>query len=145
MLEQRKQLQPICSRVWNVTHVIVSVLYRIANRKRYMDAHHDSLKLCSDRDLAIRLLRKRHELRRALWGDVGDRVLEQATDALNEPEDYGRGDNLSLEYLFAEMTEEELGQSTQTQEIYSGDESITGVPNDDDHELFEDYMEIDDT
>ena len=62
-----------------VTQVISSVLYRIANRKRSMVAHHDSLKLCSARDLPIWLLRKRHELK---GEDVGDRVLEQATDAL---------------------------------------------------------------
>ena len=76
VLEQSKKLQPIWSGPWIV---ISSVLYRIANRKRSMVAHHDSLKLCSDRDLPIWLLRKRHELTEE---DVGDRVLEQATDAL---------------------------------------------------------------
>ena len=88
---------------WIVTHVILSVLYRIANRKRYMVAHHDSLKLCSDRDLPIWLLRKRHKLK---GEDVGDRVLEQATDALRDPDEYGDGDNLGLEDLFAERTVE---------------------------------------
>ena len=80
---------------------------------RYMVAHHDSLKLCSDRDLPIWLLRKRHNLRRTL----------------RDPEDNGRGDNLILEDLFSEMTEEEgLEQRTQTQEIDSRDEVITDVP-----------------
>ena len=37
-----------------MTHLISSVLYRIANRKRSMVAYFDSLKLCSyDRDLPI--------------------------------------------------------------------------------------------
>ena len=39
------------------------ITYHIANRKRSMVAHHDSLKLCSDRDLPIWLLRKRNELK----------------------------------------------------------------------------------
>ena len=79
MLGQSKKLQPIWSCPWIVTQVISSALYRIDNRKRSMVSHHDSLKLCSDRDLPIWLLRKRHEL----TGEyVGDRVLEQATDAL---------------------------------------------------------------
>ena len=60
-----------------MTQVISSVLYRIANHKRSMVAHHDSLKLCNDRDIPLWLLRKRHE-------DVGDQVLEQATDALGD-------------------------------------------------------------
>ena len=106
-----------------------------------MVAHHDSLKSCSDRDLPIWLLRKCHELRGTL---VGDRVIEQATSTLCEPEDYGRGDNIGIEDLLAEMTEEGLGQMTQTQEMDSGDEAIPDVPNDDDHELF-DYMAIYDT
>ena len=71
-----------------------------------MVAHHDSLKLCSDRDLRIWLLRECHELRGTLWEDDGNRVLEHATDALRDPDDYGRGDNLGLKDLFAEMTEE---------------------------------------
>ena len=36
-----------------MTQVISSVLYRIANRKRYMVAHHDSLKLCRESGAAI--------------------------------------------------------------------------------------------
>ena len=123
-----------------MTQVISSVLYRIANRKRYIVAHHDSLKLCSDRDLPIWSLRKRHELRGTLREDVSDRVLELATDALSNPEDHGRCDNIGLDNLFAEMTEERLGQRTQTQEMNSGDEAIPDVPNNDDHELFEDYV-----
>ena len=94
--------------------MISSVLYCSANRKRYMVAHHDSLKLCSERDLPIRLLRKRHELRGTLGEDVGDRVLEQAIDAISDPEDYVRGDNLGLEDLFTEMTEEGLEQRPHT-------------------------------
>ena len=39
--------------VWIVIQVISLVLYDIANRQRSMVAHHDSLKLCSDRDLPI--------------------------------------------------------------------------------------------
>ena len=44
-----------------------------------MVSHQDFLKLCSDRDLPIWLPRKRHE---RTGEDVGDQVLEQATDAL---------------------------------------------------------------
>ena len=40
--------------------VIPSVLYRISNRKRALVTHHDSLKMCNDRDLPIWLRRKRH-------------------------------------------------------------------------------------
>ena len=93
------------------------------------------MKLCSDRDLHIWLLRKCHELRGTLGYDDGDRVLEQATDALSDPEDYGRCDNLGLEDLFAEMTEERLEQRTRTQEMDTGDEAIPDVPNNDDHGL----------
>ena len=46
-----------------------TVLYRIANHKRSMVAHNDSLKLCSDHDLPIWLLKKRHALRRNLGED----------------------------------------------------------------------------
>ena len=42
------------------------------------------------------------------------------------------------------MTEEGLRQRTQTQERDSGDEEIPDVSNDDDHELFEVYIEIGD-
>ena len=63
VLGQSKKIQPIWSGPWIVIQVISSVLHRIANPKRYMVAHHDSLKLCSDRDLPIWLLRKRNELR----------------------------------------------------------------------------------
>ena len=125
-----------------MTQVISSVLYRIANRKRSMVAHHDSLKLCSTRELPIWLLRKRHEL---TGEDVGDRVLEQATNALGDPDEHGKGDDLGLEDLFAEMTGEGLEQRPQTQEMHYGDEASPDVLNDDDHELLEDYIEIDDT
>ena len=139
VLGQSKKLQPIWSGPWIVTQVISSVLYRIANRKRSMVAHHDSLKLCSDRDLPIWLLTKRHELK---GEDVGDRVPEQATDALGD--EHGNGDDLGLENLFAEMTEEGLEQRSQTQDMPYGDEVSPDVLNDDDPELFEDYIEIDD-
>ena len=82
--------------------------------------------LCSDRDLPIMVMRKRRELRGTLEEDVCDRVLDQATDVLRDPEDYGKGDNLGLEDLFAEMTEEDrLEKRTQTQEMNSGDKAIT--------------------
>ena len=58
VLGQSKKSQPISSGPWIVIQVTSSVLYR----KRPMVAHHDSLKLCSDRDLSIWLLMKRHEL-----------------------------------------------------------------------------------
>ena len=77
-----------------------------------------------------------------LGEDVGDRVLEQGTDALRDPDAYGEGDNLGLEYLFAERTEEGLEQRPQTKEMDSGDGASPQVLIDDDHELFEDYMEI---
>ena len=38
-----------------------------------------------------------------------------------------------------------LENRPQTQEMYSGNEASPDVLNDDDHELFEDYMEINDT
>ena len=96
-----------------------------------MVAHHDSLKLCSDRDLLIWVMRKRHEL----TGEyVGDRVLEQATDALGDSDEHGNGDDLGLEDLFAEMTEEGLEQRSQTQEVHYGDEASPDVLKDDDHE-----------
>ena len=107
-----------------------------------MVAHHDFLKLCSDCDLPIWLLRKRHELK---GEDVGDRILEQATDALGDSNEHGNGNDLGLEDLFVEMTEEGLEQRSQTQEMPYGDEASPDVLNDDDHELFEDYIEIDDT
>ena len=55
---------------------------------------------------------------------------------------YGRGDNLGLEDLFAEMTDEGLEQTTQTQEMDPGEEVIPDVQK---NELFEDYMEVDNT
>ena len=103
------------------------------------------MKLCSDRDFPILLLRKRNELTGTLGEDVGDRVLEQATDALSDLDEYGEGDNLGLEDLFAGRTEEGLERRPQTQEMDSGDEESRDVLNDDDHELFENYIEIDDT
>ena len=115
-----------------MTQVISSVMYRIANCKRSMVAHHDSFKLCSDRDLPIWLVRKRHELTRE---DVGDQVPEQATDALRESDEYGDSDKLGLEDLFAEMIEVGLEQRPQTQEMHYGDEASPDVLNDDDHEF----------
>ena len=96
-----------------------------------MVAHHDSLKLCSDRHLPIWVMRKRHEL---TGEDVGDRVLEQATDALGDSDEHGNGDHLGLEDLFSEMTEGGLEQRSQTQEVHYGDEASPDVLNDDDHE-----------
>ena len=43
------------------------------------------------------------------------------------------------------MTEEGLEQRSQPQEIPYGDEASPDVLKDDDHELFEGYIEIDDT
>ena len=74
-----------------------------------------------------------------LGEDVGDRVLEQAKDAIRDPDEYGECDNLSLEDLLAERTEEGLERMPQTQEMDSGDEASPDVLNDDDYELFEDY------
>ena len=54
------------------------------------------------------------------------------------------GDDLGLEDLFAEMTEEGLEQRSQTQEMPYGDEASPDVLNDDEAE-FEDYIEIDDS
>ena len=96
--------------------------------------------VCSDRDLPIWLLRKRYEL---TGEGVGDRILEQATDALGDSDEHGNGDVLGLEDLFSEMTEEGLEQRSQTQEMH--DDASPDVLNDDDHELLEDYIEIDDT
>ena len=102
-----------------------------------MVAHHDSMKLCSDRDLPIWLLRKCHELTGVY---VGNRIIEQATDALGDSDEHGNGDDLGLEDLFAEMTEEGLEQRSQTQEMHYGDEASPDVLNDDVHELLEDYI-----
>ena len=77
--------------------------------------------------------------------DVGSRVLEQANGALGDSDEHGNGDNLGLEDLFTKMTEEGLEQRSQTQEMPYGDEASPDVLNDDDNELFEDYIEIDDT
>ena len=77
--------------------------------------------------------------------DVGDRVLEQATHALGDSDEHGNGDDIGLEDLFAEMTEEGLEQRSQIPEMHYGDEASPDVLNDDDHELLEDYIEIDDT
>ena len=117
-----------------VTQVISSVVYRIANRKRSRVAHHDSLKLSSDRDSPIWLLRKRKEM---TGEGVGDRVLEPATDALGDPDEHGNGDDLGLEDLFAEITEEGLEQMPQTQEMHYGDEASPDFLNDNDYELLE--------
>ena len=100
------------------------------------------MKLCSDRELPIWLLRKRHEL---TGEDVGDRVLEQVTDALGDSDEHGNGDDQGLEDLFVGMTEEGLEQKSQTQEMHYGEEASPDVLNDDDHELLVDYIEIDDT
>ena len=124
------KIQPIWSGPCTVAQ------YCIDNRERSVVAHHDSLKLCSDRDLPIWLLRKRHALTWTLKEDVGDQVLEQATDDLRDSEEYGEGMNLGLEDLFAEMTEEGLEQRPQIQAMDSGDEAIPDVLNDDDYELF---------
>ena len=43
------------------------------------------------------------------------------------------------------MTKEGLEQRSQTQEMHYGDEASPDVLNNDDYELFEDYIEIDDT
>ena len=43
------------------------------------------------------------------------------------------------------MTEEGLEQKPQSQEMHYGDEASPDVLNDDDHELLEDYIEIDNT
>ena len=56
-----------------------------------------------------------------------------------------RGENPGLEDLFAQVTEEGLEQRPQTQKTNFVDEAIPDILNDDDHELFEDYMEVDDT
>ena len=71
--------------------------------------------------------------------------VKDATDALSDPEDYVTGDNLGLEELFAEMTDGGLQQRPQTQELNFVDEAIPDVLNDDDHDLCQDYMDINDT
>ena len=76
---RHQELQSIWSGPWSVTQLIPSVLYRIANCKRSMVAHHYSLKLCSDRDLPIWLLRNHHELRGTLGKYIGDRVLDRCS------------------------------------------------------------------
>ena len=49
--------------------------------------------------------------------------------------------------MVTEMTKKlrRLEQMTLTQQMDPGDEAITDVPNDDDHEVFKHYMEIYDT
>ena len=73
------------------------------------------------------VLRRRYELRGTEGQNVGDQVPEQATNALSDPDDHGEGDNLGLEDLFVERTEEGLEQRPQTQEMDSCDEAIPDV------------------
>ena len=75
--------------------------------------------------------------------NVGDRVIEQATDALGDSDEHGNGDDLGREDLFTEMTVEGLEQRSQTQDMPYDDEASPDVLNNDDPELFEDYIEID--
>ena len=62
-----------------------------------------------------------------------------------ESAEHGNGDDLGLEDQFAEKTEEGLEQRSQTQEMHYGDGASPDVLSDDDHELLEDYIELDDT
>ena len=98
---QCRKLQPVWLGPWIVVEVISSVLYRITNRKRSMVTHHDSLKLCGDRELPIWFRRKRNELLGTdpeLFG-----VLEG--DLVNN--DWNG--NLGLEELFTEESNEGQG------------------------------------
>ena len=62
-----------------------------------MVVHHDYLKLCTDRDIPIWLLKKTNELTGTLGEDGSDQIIEQATDALRDRDEYGEGYNLGLE------------------------------------------------
>ena len=98
---QCSKLQPVWLGPWIVVEVISSVLYRITNRKRSMVTHHDSLKLCGDRELPIWFRRKRNKLLGTdpeLFG-----VLEG--DLVNN--DWNG--NLGLEELFTEESNEGQG------------------------------------
>ena len=80
---QCKKLQPVWSGPWIEIEVISSVLYRLYNRKRALVTHHDSLKMCNDRDLPIWLRRKCHGLLGTREDNPDDSELEQT----REPDD----------------------------------------------------------
>ena len=108
-----------------------------------MVALHDCLKLCSDIGLPLWLMRKHHHLMGTLDEDVGHRIIEQAMDALKDPEDQGRSDNQGLDELVAGTTVQQgLDHMLQIRELESVDKVIPEVPNDDDRELLEGSLVI---
>ena len=88
LLGQCKKLQPVWSGPWIVMEVISSVLYRISNRKRSLVTHHDSLKMCNDRNLHIWLRRKRHGLLGTREDDADDTELEQTREPDDQTNNY---------------------------------------------------------
>ena len=98
---QCRKLQPVWLGPWIVVEVISSVLYRITNRKRSMVTHHDSLKLCGDRELPIWFRRKRNEL----LGTDPELFGVSEGDLVN----YDWNGNLGLEELFTEESNEGQG------------------------------------
>ena len=123
VLGQSKKLQPIWTGPWVVEEVLSSVLYRIANRKRSMVAHHDSMKLCGDRDLPLWFRRKRHGL-------LG--TEEEMPDVTEDPEK----EDLGLAGLFSEEPPVRTGGDDG---VRGGDDEV--IPIDDDSESFGDPVE----
>ena len=118
--------------------VISLVLYRISNRKRSLVTHHDSLKMCNDRELHIWLRRKRHGLLGIREEDAGDSYLKQTSDVWRKPDDQ-TNNYIGLNELFAEdeMSHvQALGKPNNAREIDQADVE------DDGPEAFEDYEPI---
>ena len=121
--------------------VILSVLYRISNRKRSLVTHHDSLKMCNDRELPIWLRRKRHGLLGIREEGAGDSELEQTSYVWRETDDQ-TNNYIGLEKLFAEdemSHAQAIGQANDARELDKADVE------DDGPEAFEDDEPITET
>ena len=117
--------------------VISSVLYRISNRKRAWVTHHDSFKMCNDRDLPIWLRRKRHGLLGTMEEDADDSELEETRELDDQTNDY-----IGIGELFTEdemSHEQAIGQANDARELDQADLEDEGP------EAFEDDEPITET
>ena len=57
-----------------VVEAISSILFRVANRKRYFVLHHARLKPCKDREIPFWLKRKRNSLLNQLNNDIENEI-----------------------------------------------------------------------
>ena len=99
--------------------------------------HHDSLKICNDRDLPIWLRRKRHGLLGSMEEDPDDSELEQTREPDDQTNNY-----IGLEELFAEdemWHEQAIGQANDARELDQADLEDEGP------EAFEDDEHITET